>query len=240
MLAILWPHPDIIASMRNKYYRAISRNSLFFVAAGILLSGCFTAKYTNTGTDNRPVHPIRNTQKIEDVRMESFIRYPRPSKFSICHGHTCRYFAHIGLISSEWTDIESIFQEQAVSPMQEREYLRDAIAMLETIVGKRSGTANDLGETLEGVGNPGQMDCVDESTNTMVYLTMLQNSNLLHWHTVEHRVSRGIMSFQLPHFTAVIRDGESGIKYAVDSWFLDNGQPPFIVPIDEWQAGWKP
>jgi len=84
------------------------------------------------------------------------------------------------------------------------------------------------------------MDCVDESTNTMVYLTMLQNSNLLHWHTVEHRVSRGIMSFQLPHFTAVIRDGESGIKYAVDSWFLDNGQPPFIVPIDEWQAGWKP
>jgi hypothetical protein len=226
--------------MRNKYHRAIRRNNLFFIAASFILNGCFTARHPGEGTDSRPVYPIRNTQNVEDTRMESFIRYPRPSEFSICHGHTCRYFAHIGLSPAEWTNIESIFQKQADSPIQERENIRDAIAMFETIVGKRSGTANDLGETIEGIGNPGQMDCVDEATNTTVYLTMLQNGNLFHWHTVEHRASRGIMSFQVPHFTAVIRDNESGVKYAVDSWFLDNGQFPFIIPIDEWQAGWKP
>lgn len=231
-------YPDIIAIMWSKSHRTIGRYVLLVVTVGIL-HGCMTLEPVNSGK-GRPVNPIRNTNSIQDIRLDQFIRYPEPSAFSICHGHTCRYFANIGLTPSEWEKIESIFQKQAGSPTQERQYMSDAIAMFEIVAGQQSGTANDLGESLDGLGQPGQMDCVDESTNTTVYLTMLQNANLLHWHTVDHRVSRGIMSFQVPHFTAVIREDKSGIKYAVDTWFLDNGQPPFIIPIDEWQAGWKP
>ena len=33
---------------------------------------------------------------------------------------------------------------------------------------------------------------------------------------------------------------ETGQKYAVDSWFEDNGHPAHIVPLIEWKKGWKP
>ena len=28
--------------------------------------------------------------------------------------------------------------------------------------------------------------------------------------------------------------------YAVDSWFEDNGHAAYMVPLDEWYAGWIP
>jgi hypothetical protein len=39
------------------------------------------------------------------------------------------------------------------------------------------------------------------------------------------------------HWSAVIRDRNTGKRYAVDSWFLDNGQLPFIQALDEWLSG---
>ena len=217
----------------------MSGNSLLYIIVVILLNGCMTFGQTGTA-GSRPVNPVRITHSIHDLRSKPFIIHPQPSAFTVCHGHTCRYFATIGLNTGEWAGIESIFSGKADTPEQERNHIRDAIALFEIMVGERVGTAGDLGENFAGLGRSGQMDCVDEATNTTVYLTMLQNAMLLHWHTVEHRISRGIMSLQVPHFTAVIRNSSSGLRYAVDSWFLDNGQPPFIILVDEWLAGWKP
>jgi hypothetical protein len=27
------------------------------------------------------------------------------------------------------------------------------------------------------------------------------------------------------------------MQFAVDSWFGDNGQPPIIQPLDDWESG---
>jgi hypothetical protein len=44
----------------------------------------------------------------------------------------------------------------------------------------------------------------------------------------------------MPHTTAVIEETASGDRYAVDSWFLDNGQPPYIARLEVWKAGGAP
>lgn len=185
------------------------------------------------------IQVIRNNKHIMDARTTPFIRYPDYRKFSICHGNTCQYIISLSLTPVEWRQVSELFSE-VNSAEEEREQIRQAIGLLEVIIGEKTGTGMDRGENAASGTPEGQMDCVDESTNTTVYLSLMQRENLLQWHRVQYRVSRGVASLQWPHFTAVIRDIKSGLPYAVDSWFLDNGNPPFIVPLDKWKRGWRP
>ena len=61
-------------------------------------------------------------------------------------------------------------------------------------------------------------------------------AGLLQWHAVEERELRHPWILDL-HWAAVIRDTSTDQRYAVDSWFLDNGQPPYIQPLDQWLSG---
>jgi len=186
------------------------------------------------------ITPIRNVRDILDTRTNTFVMHPTYTDFSVCYGNTCRFIAALSLDQEEWNRIRAVFRAVAASPAEEREQIRAAVAELEKIIGDKTGSAADRGENFDGLGLQGQMDCVDEATNTTVYLTIMQMDNLLRWHTVEARTSRGIGSMQVPHFTAVIRDQNDDMRYAVDSWFLDNGEPPFIVPLPVWEKGWRP
>ena len=89
---------------------------------------------------------------------------------------------------------------------------------------------------LAGAGQPGQLDCISESRNTTTYLRLLEAEGLLQWHTVEERQVRHPLIFNV-HWSAVIRERTSGERFAVDSWFLDNGKPPFIQPLEDWLSG---
>ena len=186
------------------------------------------------------VIPIHHVKDIMDTKKTPFIEYPTPENFSICYGHTCRYIAETGLSEKEWSAVKEIFRIETSNPEQERNKIRDAIALLESIIGEKTNTSNDKGKNFPGLGLKGQLDCIDESINTTVYLTILQNTNLMKWHQVSHRRSRGIFSLQAPHSTAVIREKDYDLQFAVDSWFLDNGHPPYIVPLDIWLSGWSP
>lgn len=53
-------------------------------------------------------------------------------------------------------------------------------------------------------------------------------------------LTRGFILLGWPHTTAVISETVSGRRFAVDSWFHDNGQPPEIVALDIWRWGWSP
>ena len=78
-----------------------------------------------------------------------------------------------------------------------------------------------------------QMDCIDESTNTFQYLLALERRQLLKWHRVDLK-QRRIVWF-LTHWTATITEIDSGRRFAVDSWYRDNGELPYIQPIEDWQ-----
>lgn len=165
---------------------------------------------------------------------------PTPNHFSVCHGHGCATVKTVGMNPTQWQILKTVFKYLPRTPALERERIRKAIAILESYTGVLAGTSQDKGGDIVGLGLPGQMDCIDEATNTSLYLTLLKNSGLIKFHEVEDRATRGFLINGWPHNTAVIIDTVSGERYAVDSWFLDNGEMPFIVPLGAWRSGWKP
>ena len=111
---------------------------------------------------------------------------------------------------------------------------------MELIVGKQTGTDADRGGNWSGFGRAGQMDCIDESTNSTTYLRMLEKEGYLNHHRVVDRATRYGIFVGAPHTTAVIQENSSQTLYAVDSWFFDNGELPVIVKLSEWRTGWRP
>lgn len=158
-----------------------------------------------------------------------------PPAFKICSDYECSRQHTASLDDAHWARVVALFSPPAASPALERAQIRRAVALLERLVGPLAGTAGDLGGNEDGAGSPGQMDCIDESRNTTTYLKLLAAAGLLHWHTVEPRVRRAPWIFDV-HWTAVIRERDDGRRFAVDSWFFDNGQPPVVQPLDAWLA----
>jgi hypothetical protein len=116
--------------------------------------------------------------------------------------------------------------------------------MLEQKIGAKTNTANDVAGTFGTVGKY-QLDCVDESTNTTIFLALLEKNKLLKFHKVSAPMARtpftGLAGGRFwPHQTAVIFENASGQAYAVDSWFRDNGFPADIVNLNDWLYGWGP
>ena len=164
---------------------------------------------------------------------------PEPGRFNVCHDGGCASLTMVGLSDGQWRQVREVFARKADSASVEREQIRNAIALFETMVGPMTGTAHDKGGTFQALWQSGQMDCIDESTNTTIYMLLLQKYQLLHWHRVADRATRWSL-FSWPHTTAVIEELTSGQLWAVDSWFLDNGEPPFILPLKTWRSGWQP
>lgn len=168
------------------------------------------------------------------------IREPVPERFSVCFDHSCRTIATRSVSSQEWQRITAPLQTPAPTAAAERTAIGLSIARMEQIVGQKTGTAGDRGGNLTGFGRQGQMDCIDESNNTTTYLKLLQQDGRLLHHEVEDRATRFGLFAGMPHTTAVIEEVAARQRYAVDAWFFDNGQPPVIVPLDEWKSGWRP
>ncbi len=164
---------------------------------------------------------------------------PDPAQFTVCYDYGCASLAWVTLSAEQWQRVRAVFAQPAATPAEEREQIRRAIALFETIVGAMTGTAHDKGGTFPGFGEAGQMDCIDESINTTIYLSMLQKYHLLRWHNVTDRSTRWSL-FSWPHTTAVIEERASRREWVVDSWFLDNGEPPFVLPLETWKDGWTP
>jgi len=158
-----------------------------------------------------------------------------PPPFFSCTDYHCDEGETVTLSEDQWHQVVSLFPPTD-SPADEREQIRRAIALLETQVGKTTGTWRDRAKNVAGAGLPGQLDCISESKNTTTYLQLLSKDGLIQWHEVEDRRVRHPWILDV-HWSAVILDRSTGRRYAVDSWFLDNGRQPFIQPLDEWLSG---
>lgn len=168
------------------------------------------------------------------------IEDPATERFSVCLDHSCRTILTRSVSAGEWARVREPLLTPAPSAAAERDAVAEAIARMEAIVGDKTGSSGDRGGNLAGFGEPGQMDCIDESTNTTTYLTLLQNDGLLRFHSVGARATRFGLFAGMPHTTAVLRETATGRRFAIDSWFHDNGRPPAVVELSEWRAGWRP
>ncbi len=184
----------------------------------------------------KPIFVIDNIHELTTSINRPFIGFPTPNHYSICHGHTCSKIAFIHLSVPQWSTVKALFTPPAANAQQERKQIKLAISLLETMTGQQAGTYKDRAENDISNGLNGQLDCIDEATNTTVYLRMLSEANLLIFHQQASRTSRG--GLFSPHNTATIIEIESNTRYAVDSWFDNNGEPPAIIPLTRWMEIW--
>jgi hypothetical protein len=110
------------------------------------------------------------------------------------------------------------------------------VAYFETRAGQAIGVRDTAKSTLAQSGRMGQMDCIDESTNTRTLLLYLQGRGFLRHHNVESNVSRGFFADgRYPHSTAVVSE-KGGPRWAIDSWYEPMGGKPDIMPLDQWKT----
>ena len=167
------------------------------------------------------------------VLLYNGITWANPGAFTVCSNFECSRRDAVSLTDAQWQEIRQIFTPAAASAPEERAALRRAITRMEVLAGALNGASADLGGNYAGSGMAGQMDCIDESSNTTTYLKLFQENGLLRWHEVQEREHRAKWQVDI-HWTAVMRDTVTGQSYAVDSWFLDNGQPPYIQKLEDW------
>jgi hypothetical protein len=166
---------------------------------------------------------------------------PTTKLFPHCQNYGCAVVKNVELNKRDWKQIDKEFGKKAKNAQAEREKIAKTIGVFEKIVGPITKTENDKPGTFEQTG-PGQLDCVDESTNTTVYMMLLNQKGLLKFHTIEQpQVRYPLISGRgWMHQTAVVRETKTGAEYAIDSWFDENGDTARIVPIADWLKGWHP
>lgn len=202
-----------------------------FIAMAFMLVGCATGKTSYESYLQRKGVDVQMAKSIEEQ-----------DTFQHCSGYGCQTKAEVAIGAQQWAKVEHIFEREAKSAMQERKKIALAIAVFEREVGALTDTSGDAGGSFEKMGK-GQLDCVDESTNTTTYLSLLKKKELLKFHDV-HAPTVRLPLFNSnvgwPHQTAVISEKGAGAYYVVDSWFHDNGEPAEVLPLADWREGWHP
>lgn len=162
--------------------------------------------------------------------------------FDVCIGGGCAEIKHVSLNYEEWQKIAVIFSSAGTlsDTQQERKLIADAIGEIEKIVGAKTNTTTDRAGTFGNSNYPGQLDCNDEAINSTTYMRLMRQNGLMKLHEVEDMRTRNFFFSGWPHSTAVIHEITTGDRYAVDSWFYDNGFPATIVSFALWKSGYIP
>lgn len=175
-----------------------------------------------------------------DVMGRVLHQVPSLSGFDMCHSGGCADVTHVAISEDEWVAVRTVFDPMPENAEQERQALANAIGVIETIVGEKTGTSTDRGGTFGNSEYPGQLDCNDEAINTTNYLRLIRDDGLMHYHTVGDTERRGYFFRGWPHSTASLVEIETKQVYAVDAWFYENGHPAVVLPLATWKSGWKP
>jgi hypothetical protein len=199
--------------------------SVFALTSALLLGAC-----THEGFGTAPLH-------------YAAFKVPPPSgsTVTVCHAYGCQMKTRFRFTEADIQELTAVFAKwrtKASTAEDERRGVAYAIGWMETRVGNVIGTKDDRpGMDFAGSGDPTQQDCVDESTNTTSYLTVLANAGLLRHHTVgvpfaKENYLRGVAGWT--HWTAILTENATKQRWAVDSWIYANGENPAIVRAEDW------
>ncbi|WP_319531918.1 hypothetical protein [uncultured Cohaesibacter sp.] len=199
-----------------------ARRSFLALGCVALLSGCITQK------SDSPDHWIKAMNN----------RPATKSTIYVCHAFGCKLKYTFRPTSKDIAKLKSILAKGKRSPEAERKAIGNAVVWFEKRVGPLMGSDKDKGGLdMHNSGVPGQMDCIDEASNTTSLIVFAEKHGLLTHYTVQSPVARGFfLDGRYPHATAVIKEKKSGKRYAVDSWLFDNGVFPAIKPLHVWMS----
>lgn len=161
----------------------------------------------------------------------------------VCYGYGCLVQENIHYSERQLQEIDRRMNA-AVDAKNERKILSEVIGQFYAWAGEQSDVKNDRGGNYADGSMPGKMDCIDHSTSTTRLLKLLEGRGALRWHRVVETEVRHWAFIFSTHYSAVIEekmdDAGASTRFAVDSWFVDNGQPAVILPLDEWKKGAGP
>jgi hypothetical protein len=164
-----------------------------------------------------------------DAHFEKFATQPpRLDTVTVCHAYGCKAQTRFTFTENDIVELRALMARvpRADTPSEERRALAYAIAWMERRVAPTAGTASDRTSIdLRGSGDPSQLDCVDEATNTTSYLLVLDHHGLIKHHTVERPLAKDSLT-RWTHWAAVIKDKQSGVRFAIDSGTGPNGDNP--------------
>jgi hypothetical protein len=165
---------------------------------------------------------------------------PSGDRIFVCHAFGCAIRTPVTVGAADRAAVARIMRTGAGSAAAERKAIAEAISWFERRVAKTVGSAGDVGGLdLANAGVPGQMDCIDEATNTTSYLLLLQGWGQLRHHHVASPVARGFfLDGRYPHATAVVVDEATRKPWAVDSWPNANGVKPDVMTLQRWFASY--
>ena len=180
---------------------------------------------------------------------------------SVCYNYSCAREQQVSFSEARLAGIGETLAA-ATTAERERALLALVIGRMYAWAGEQSPIKADRGGNFADEGVVGAMDCIDHSTTTTRLLRLLEARGWLRFHRVLEPVRRTrFLIFQ--HLSAAIEelpprwlqplsgvepDGKpeaapptDGLpRYVVDSWFVDNGQPAVILPLQEWLKGGGP
>ncbi|MCB1476284.1 MAG: hypothetical protein H6883_12990 [Rhodobiaceae bacterium] len=162
---------------------------------------------------------------------------PEASRITYCHGYGCAFRTRLGFSSGEIGRLGSIMSGGRASPAAERAAISHAVQWFEKKAGREAGTSTDKAKLGAMGGDPTQLDCIDEASNTTSLLVLMEKRGLLRHHTVLAPRTRGfLLDFRYPHNAAVIEEKKGGERWVVDSWPRANGEKPDIMKLETWLA----
>lgn len=160
---------------------------------------------------------------------------PQKSRIVVCHGHNCTFKTNVELDAAARKRFADIMAGGVKSAEAERAAISTADQYYEDLAFAVIGIRDEPQSGFSTSGLRGQMDCIDESTNTRSLLRHLEAQGLLKYHSVQGNVSRGVLfDGRYPHSTAVIREKATGIDWVVDSWYAKMGGAPDIFHLKDW------
>lgn len=186
--------------------------------------------------------------------LAAFPAYARDVGVAVCFNYGCQTQREIR-IDEVHLDAMTRALKGANSAEGERRRLARVIGALYALASEQTPIGSDRGGNDADDSAWGRMDCIDHSTTTTRFLKLLEARGDLRWHRVLEPARR-LRFWVAQHFSAVIEalpeaalpdraetDRPSDApdrRYAVDSWFVDNGKPAVILPLEDWLEGKDP
>jgi hypothetical protein len=167
----------------------------------------------------------------------------KPADLSVCYNYGCLAEDSVAFSGKQLAEVHRLLLA-AGSSEREREALAQAIGRMYAWAAEQTPIGSDRAGNYADGGIHGQMDCIDHSTTTTRFLRLLEGRGWLRFHRVLEPVHR--RTFIFDHYSAALEDLGDGVSvvrtddeartWVVDSWYADNGKPPWIVPLKTWES----
>ncbi len=161
---------------------------------------------------------------------------PSATSMTICYGFVCRRREVVTFTPGDRSALTQILNAGHASAAAELAAVQKAVVWLDRRMGPIIGTSKRVAKAdFRYFDDKHNYDCWDTTRNTTSLLLVLQEWQLLKFHTVGDPRYRGnTLVLQTPHNTAVLVNRATKVEWVVDLWPRGYLQPPDVMTVQKW------